>query len=62
MSDHVHARSHPPGSPAHVHLPDGVAALVDGDALAAAHVDALLRVVPPRDPVTRPDASARAER
>ncbi|MFF5004010.1 peptidyl-prolyl cis-trans isomerase [Streptomyces phaeochromogenes] len=62
MSDHVHARSHPPGSPAHIHLPDGVAALVDGDALAAAHVDALLRVVPPRDPVTRPDASARAER
>ncbi|MEU9190036.1 peptidyl-prolyl cis-trans isomerase [Streptomyces sp. NPDC048484] len=42
--------------------PEGSAALVHGEALAARHVDALLKTVPPRDPGTRPDASARAER
>ena len=68
MSGHVHAHPHPhprprpPGGSGHTHLPEGVAALVHGDALATSDVDALLRVVPPRDPGTRPDASARAER
>ncbi|MDN0197331.1 peptidyl-prolyl cis-trans isomerase [Streptomyces sp. S.PNR 29] len=38
------------------------AALVHGEAVPRERVDALLRVVPPRDRETRPDALARAER
>ncbi|MEV0634217.1 peptidyl-prolyl cis-trans isomerase [Streptomyces sp. NPDC050619] len=38
------------------------AALVDGEAVAKARVDALLKAVPARDRETRPEALARAER
>ncbi|MFJ1967358.1 peptidyl-prolyl cis-trans isomerase [Streptomyces sp. NPDC087903] len=54
MSDRGHA--------ARTHPPEGAAALVQGDALDAARVEALLDLVPPRDRETRPASLARAER
>ncbi|MFI1209846.1 peptidyl-prolyl cis-trans isomerase [Streptomyces sp. NPDC020802] len=62
MNGHGHPHPHPPDPPPGTRPPEGAAALVDGEALSARHVDTLLTAVPPRDPGTRPDASARAER
>ncbi|WP_328767962.1 peptidyl-prolyl cis-trans isomerase [Streptomyces sp. NBC_00286] len=46
----------------HGHLPEGVAALVGGEAIATARVDALLRAIPPRDEVPGPDAANGADK
>ncbi|MPY63152.1 peptidyl-prolyl cis-trans isomerase [Streptomyces spongiae] len=46
----------------HTHAHPGAAALVHGEPVTRARVDAFLRIVPPRDRETRPDAVARAER
>lgn len=54
----THAHAHPrTGSP-----PEDTAALVHGEPVTRARVDAFLRIVPPRDRETRPAALARAER
>ncbi|MEW2403035.1 peptidyl-prolyl cis-trans isomerase [Streptomyces sp. NPDC046862] len=54
---HPHTHAHPRTDP-----PEDTAALVHGEPLARARVDAFLKTVPSRDRETRPEALARAER